>query len=71
MRKIEVIEKFVCDTEEEAKTEMENIRSNHDGFDIKSMGYTYRTKKKKGEVIDEAYVLKVQKVYGPIFEIEE
>jgi hypothetical protein len=32
------------------------------------MGYTDKTKKSKGEIIGEAWILKVQKIHGEIWE---
>ena len=49
--------------------EMEKIRSGAgDGYLVGSMGYTYKTKKSKGEIIGEVWILKVQKIYGEIWE---
>ena len=39
------------------------------GYEIGACGYTYKTKKAKGEIIDEAYVVKVIKIFSPVFEI--
>lgn len=69
MRLLKSTEEYVCGSENEAKMEMEKIRSEAgNGYLVGSMGYTYKTKKQKGEIIGEAWILKVQKIYGEIWE---
>ena len=69
MRLLKSTEEYVCSSEEEAKLEMEKIRSGAgNGYLVGSMGYTYKTKKSKGEIIGEVWILKVQKVFGEIWE---
>lgn len=55
----------------EAKEAMEQFRAeaNEKGYEISSCGYTYKIKKSKGEIIDEAYVVKVVKNFSPVFDI--
>ena len=69
MRLIKSTDEYVCGSEEEAKNEMEKIRSGAgNGYLVGSMGYTYKTKKSKGEIIGEAWILKVQKIHGEVWE---
>lgn len=69
MRLLKTTEEYVCESEYEAKNEMENIRSGAgNDYLVGSMGYTYKTKKAKGEIVGEAWILKVQKIYGEIWE---
>ena len=44
--------------------EEERQRAHTDGFEIKKSSYVRKTKKSKGEIIDEGYLVKVTKVYG-------
>lgn len=57
-------------TEEEAKNYIENFRLNADkeGYTVISAGYTYKTKKKKGEIIAEAWVCKCVAEYNSLWE---
>lgn len=70
MIKLKVVETYRCDSEEEAKNEMENFRQeqNEGRFTIGKMGYTYKIKKSKGEIIDEAWVLDITKIFGGIWD---
>lgn len=54
-------EEIRANSEEEAKTIMENCRkeAQEKGYTIGASGYTYKTKKAKGEIIDEAWVVKI------------
>ena len=54
-------EEIKANSEEEAKTIMENCRkeAQEKGYTIGASGYTYKTKKAKGEIIDEAWVVKI------------
>lgn len=54
-------EEIRANSEEEAKTIMENCRKDaqEKGYTIDASGYTYKTKKAKGEIIDEAWVVKI------------
>ena len=58
------------DSENEAKELIEIYRkeAGEKGYTIGSAGYTYKTKKSKGEIIDEAYVVKVVQSFSGIWE---
>lgn len=69
MRRLEVTEKYRADTENEAKDFLEKVRTEADGnYLLKKSGYEYKDKKSKGEVIDEAYICSVTKVYGAVWD---
>ena len=59
-----------ADSEIEAKEVIESYRQKAaaDGFTIGAAGYTYKTKKSKGEIIDEAWVCKIVKDCGGVWE---
>lgn len=69
MRLLEKTEKFFCVTEAEAKTEMENFRQRaaNEDFMIKKIGYEYKCKKAKGEIVDECYILTVVTTHSTIW----
>ena len=71
MLKLKTTEEYRTESESEAKEAMEHFRAeaHEKGYEISSCGYTYKTKKQKGEIIDEAYVVKVVKVFNPVFNI--
>ena len=54
------------ESENEAKMLIEDYRqqAKDNGYTIGSVGYTYKTKKSKGEIIDEAYIVKVVQIFG-------
>ena len=70
MRLIERTEKFVVDSEEEAikliQTSKEDAEKN--GYVLGASGYTYKTKKAKGEIIGEAWVVSIKKVLGGVWD---
>lgn len=70
MRLLKTTEEYRVENEVEAKETMEKFRlqAAQEGYTIGKMGYTYKTKKSKGEVIDEGYLLSVQKIYGTFFD---
>lgn len=66
MRKLlTTIETFRVNTENEAKELIEEVKADA-GIDYTVMSYTstYKEKKKKGEVIDSGYEVKIKKNYG-------
>lgn len=60
----------VCFTEEEAKDTIEKYRNDaaQGGYIVGAAGYTYKTKKAKGEIIGEVWLTKVSLIYGDIWE---
>jgi hypothetical protein len=71
MIRLEQTTKYRCDTENEAKEQIENFRNEarEKGYLIKKIGYEYKNKKAKGEIIDECYVLSVTAIYADMWEI--
>lgn len=57
-------------SENEAKELIETYRqeSKEKKYVISSVGYTYKTKKAKGEIIGEAYVVKVVQIFNGLWE---
>ena len=58
-------EELITLSENEAKETIETYRqkAREEGFQITSAGYTYKTKKQKGIVVDEIWVYKIQMTY--------
>lgn len=59
-----------ADSEIEAKEIIENYRKNaaEEGYTIGAAGYTYKTKKAKGEIVDEAWVCKIVQNFSGVWE---
>ena len=70
MRLLKVTEEYCADSEQEAREAIENFRkeSLEKGYVLGACGFTYKDKKSKGEIIGEAWVLKVVKIYGKVWE---
>ena len=70
MRLIERTEKYVVESEEEAikliQTSKQDAEKN--GYILGATGYTYKTKKAKGEIIGEAWVTTIKKVLGGVWD---
>jgi hypothetical protein len=43
--------------------EEQKAKQNEGGYKLTKSGYTYRTKKQKGEIVDEWYLVSVQRDY--------
>lgn len=70
MRLLKVTEEYRADSEQEAKEAIERFRQEalEKGYMLGACGFTYKDKKSKGEVIDEAWVVKVVKNYGKVWD---
>lgn len=72
MKILKQTEEYRTDNEEEAIALIEHYRKDamDNGYVLGASGYTYKTKKAKGEIIDEAWVVKVTKVLGGVWDDE-
>jgi hypothetical protein len=70
MRLIERTEKYVVDSEEEAIKLIQNSEKDaeENGYVLGASGYTYKTKKAKGEIIGEVWVTTIKKVLGGVWD---
>lgn len=70
MRLLKVTEEYCADSELEAREAIENFRkeSLEKGYVLGACGFTYKDKKSRGEIIGEAWVVKVVKIYGKVWE---
>jgi hypothetical protein len=67
---LETTQKYRVDSEEQAKDLIEQFRAQakEKGYVVKKAGYEYKTKKAKGEIIAEAWVVSVTQVFGELWE---
>ena len=65
MIRLETVEKYRVETEEEAKAIMEQFREDAKtkGYLVKKSGYEEKEKKAKGEIVDQGYLVSVTKVF--------
>lgn len=67
---LETTSKYKADSEIEAKNMIETFRAqaNEKGYVLKKAGYEYKTKKAKGEIIGECWVVSITQVFGGLWE---
>ena len=70
MRLIEKTEKYVVDSEQRAIELIQSSKkaSEEQGYILGASGYTYKTKKAKGEIIGEAWVVSIKKILGGVWD---
>ena len=70
MRLIKQTEEYVVDSEEEAIKIIKNFKdaATSNGYILGASGYTYKTKKAKGEIIGEVWVCKITKILGGVWD---
>ena len=70
MRLIKRTEEYVVDSEEDAIKIIQNIKDDAEknGYILGASGYTYKTKKAKGEIIGEVWVCKITKILGGVWD---
>lgn len=67
---LETTQKYSVDSEVKAKDMIEAFRAQAEekGYTVKKAGYEYKTKKAKGEIIDERWIVSVTQVFGSLWE---
>lgn len=67
---LETTSKYRADSENQAKEMIEKFRNEagEKGYIVKKAGFEYKTKKAKGEIIAEAWVVSITQVFGDIWE---
>ena len=70
MRLIKRTEEYVVDSEEDAITLIQYFKDDAEknGYILGASGYTYKTKKAKGEIIGEVWVCKITKILGGVWD---
>lgn len=72
MRKLKITEEFKAYTEEEAIQAVQTFKDNQakEGYILSKSGYTHKTKKAKGEIVSEAWIVTVTKILGEVWDDE-
>lgn len=67
---LETTSKYRADSEIQAKDMIEQFRreASEKGYIVKKAGYEYKTKKAKGEIIAEAWIVSVTQIFGDVWE---
>lgn len=67
---IETTSKYRTDSEVTAKDLIETFRAQaeQEGYRVKKAGYEYKSKKSKGEIVAEAWVVSITQVFGDLWE---
>jgi hypothetical protein len=70
MKRLKVTEEYRAYSEQEAIDALNEARAkqNKEGYTLGANGYKYKTKKAKGEIIAEAWVVSVTKVYDEVWD---
>ena len=70
MKILEVTTKIRAYSEEEARDFLDNFKakSSAEGYIVGANGYTYKSKKSKGEIIDEAWICKCTAIYNEVWD---
>lgn len=70
MKKLKVTEEFRAYTEEEAISAIQTARDRQsaDGYQLGANGYKYKSKKSKGEIVDEAWIITISKIYNEVWD---
>ena len=70
MKKLKVTEEFRAYSEEEAIAALETARAkqNEGGYQLGANGYKYKSKKSKGEIVDEAWIVTITKIYNEVWD---
>jgi hypothetical protein len=70
MKTIKITSEIRAYTEDEAKNIINEFKAkaNEEGYIVSATGYTYKTKKKKGVVVSEAWIVKNVAIYNEIWD---
>ena len=70
MKRLKVTEEYRAYSEQEAIDALNEARTkqNTEGYTLGANGYKYKTKKAKGEIVSEAWVVSVTKVYDEVWD---
>lgn len=70
MKKLKVTEEFRAYTEEEAIDAINKARAQQEvgGYILGANGYKYKTKKAKGEIIAEAWIVSMTKIFDEVWD---
>ena len=73
MKQLKTTCEYRAYTEEEAKNAILAFRAkaSEEGYTVGAAGYTYKAKKKKGEIVAEAWIVKCVAIHNEIWDEEE
>lgn len=67
---LETVSKYRADSENQAKEMIEKFREEaaQKGYIVKKAGFEYKTKKSKGEIVAEVWVVTITQVFADVWE---
>ena len=70
MKRLKVTEEYRAYSEQEAIDALNEARAkqNTEGYTLGANGYKYKTNKAKGEIIAEAWIVSITKVYDEVWD---
>lgn len=70
MKRLKVTEEYRAYSEQEAIDALNEARTkqNTEGYTLGANGYKYKTKKAKGEIVSEAWIVSITKVYDEVWD---
>ena len=70
MKRLKVTEEYRAYSEQEAIDALNEARAkqNTEGYTLGANGYKYKTKKAKGQIVGEAWVVSVTKIYDEVWD---
>ena len=73
MKRLKITEEYRAYSEQEAIDAINSARAlqSEGGYTLGANGYKYKTKKAKGVVIAEAWIVSITKIYNEVWEAED
>ena len=70
MKKLTIKEEYRADSEEEAIQALKDYRDNQSaqGYMLGANGYKYKSRKSKGEIVSEAWIVTATKIYNEVWD---
>lgn len=68
MRTLKITQELRAESENEAQEYIAKVKEEATDYTVGAAGYTYKVKKAKGEVIDEAWITKITKIYSEVWD---
>ena len=70
MKKLKVTEEFRAYTEQEAIEAIQSARDGQSdgGYQLGANGYKYKSKKSKGEIVSEAWIVTITKIFNEVWD---
>ena len=70
MKRLKVTEEYRAYSEQEAIDALNEARAkqNIEGYTLGANGYKYKTKKAKGEIVDQGWTVSISKIYNEFWD---